>query len=458
MALTLLIENYQVLDDGGPASINVPESGLQAGRRAGMGWVLPDASRHISGHHFDIYHQGGEWWLRDVSTNGTFLHGLRHRLDGPHRLEHGDRFQVGQYIIVAMMDQPMMVGGMNPASLPAYDGPVLPQEQDDDPWSVNAGAALPPVDPLPMRPAQQQPDFAQDFMAFPRHDPQPPAAAVPQFMAPPVASPSVETPSVATPPAAMIAHEASISPFGGPAPVIAQPVGSQKEVGERPGTEATPQPQATQATHAPVPQASPGPAAPGQGDAFLRAFCEGAGVSPDLATGIAPEDLARALGQAMRTATSEIMLALRDRASAKQFVRVGERTMRGASDNNPLKFLPDPEQAIEAMFLRPRAGFQTGTAGFDDALGDLRQHQAALFAALQPALMQLLGDLAPERIEADSEGGRFGSNRKARSWDIFVQRWDARTAPHDNGILDEFINHFASAYRDALSNSALKRG
>lgn len=396
MALTLLIENYQVLDDGGPASVNVPQTGLQVGRRPGMGWVLPDASRHISGHHFDVSYQAGEWWLRDLSTNGTFLQGMRHRLDGPHRVEHGDRFQVGQYVIVALMDAPEPQGGMNPTSLPSYGGPVFAHEPEDDPWAIDAAgaAALPPIDPLPVQEQVHQPDFAQDFVAFPRLDE--PAAPSP---VPPLAPASV--------------------------PVIAP--------------------------------ASP-PTDNQDGEEFLRAFCQGAGLSPELTAGVSARDLGLALGQAMRAATTEVMLALRDRASAKQFVRVGERTMRGAEDNNPLKFLPDPEQALEAMFLRPRAGFQTGAAGFDDALRDIRQHQAALFAALQPALMKLVGDLAPEAIEAASDGARFGAVRKSRAWEVFVQRWDAKTAPHENGILDEFISHFAAAYRDVVEAAGSGRG
>ena len=47
---------------------------------------------------------GGTWWLNDRSTNGTFLQGHRHRLDRPHAPAHGDRFQVGQYVIVALFD------------------------------------------------------------------------------------------------------------------------------------------------------------------------------------------------------------------------------------------------------------------------------------------------------------------------------------------------------------------
>lgn len=377
MTLTLQIENFHMLDDGGPVSVLVPATGLQAGRRAGMGWVLPDASRYISGHHFDVSFDGVTWWLRDVSTNGTFLQGHRHRLDGQHAISHGDRFQVGQYLIVAMFDLPQGVPAMSPGSLPEHRmDRIVDEVAQDDPWSLG-GLAVARIDPQPRDPVRHPADFSDDFM-----DLSPPVAA----MAPKVA-----------------------------APVTAPP---------------------------------PGAAAAGGGDAaFLRAFCEGAGIDPAAAAEADPAVLGRALGQAVRVAATQIMASLQDRAAARHFTRAGERTMRGASDNNPLKFLPDPAQAIEALFLRPRAGFLTGAAGFDEALADLRRHQGALFAALQPALIALLADLEPSRIEAEAKAGLTG-NRKARAWEGFVSRWDAKTAS-ENGILDEFIRLFAEAYRKA---------
>lgn len=446
MTLTLLIENYQILDDGGPASIVVPEAGLQIGRREGMEWVLPDASRHISGHHLDVYFRDGAWWLRDQSTNGTFLHGMRHRLDGPHRLEHGDRFQVGQYVVVALMDAPPMQGGMNPGSLPSYGGPVFAQEVDEDPWSVGGGhGGLMPVDPVPVQPHHQAPGFEREFMAFPRHAEPQPARYTPQSHgASPVFAPLAE-------------EYPAASPFG--AAPLDQPQAAGQAYGQGtpfapPAQPAFVQPHPPQALSPQTPDPHPAEPRSDDGGSFIRAFCDGAGLPAEWADGVPPEAFARLLGETMRAATSEVMMALRDRASAKQFVRVGERTMRGASDNNPLKFLPDPDLALEAMFLRPRAGFMTGTAGFDEALRDLRQHQAALFAALQPALMKLMGDLEPGVIEAGTDQGRFGANRKARAWETFVARWDAKAAPHENGILDEFIQHFASAYRDALTRGS----
>lgn len=365
MTLTLQIENYQLLDDGGPASVLVPEGGLSAGRSGGMGWILPDASRYISGHHFDVFRDENGWWLRDVSTNGTFLQGQRYRLDEPHPLQHGDRFQVGQYIIVAMLDQTGTRAALTPASLP--DRSQGTGFAGDSPAFASSEAA--PMDALPVPPL---------------------ADASPL-------SPPRETTGIKAP---------------------APPVAEQD---------------------------------------FVRAFCKGAGLPPDLYVDVAPDRLAQALGETVRRMAQQVMMALQDRAAAKQFARTGERTMRGAADNNPLKFLPDVDQAIETMFLRPRAGFQDGVAGFDDALNDLRLHQAALFAALQPALARLMSDLAPETIEPEAETGRLGGNKGAKAWDIFVERWDRKTAPHENGMLDEFLIHFAAAYRDMVERQGAAR-
>lgn len=408
MTLTLQIENFSVLDDGGPVSVIVPESGLQAGRNPGMGWMLPDASRHISGHHFDIYLQGGQWWLHDRSTNGTFLQGHRHRLDGAHQLGHGDRFQVGQYIIVAMLDAPAAQPGMKPGSLPSYNvgapAPDLPH--DEDPWAISGG--FEPVNPMPVERASRMDDFAGDFVAFPTAPESPAPAEIP------------------------VSDNAS--PF---APVEGEgaPVGQSS---------LPPAPQPQPAAPAPTPATAPVAPPPA---AFVQAFCRGAGLPPELAEGVDGEALAERLGQTMAATTARLMLALRDRSAARHFTRAGKRTMRGASDNNPLKFLPSAEQAIEASFLRPRAGFMNGAAGYDDALSDLSRHQTALFAALQPALAELMQDLDPGPIEAEAKGGLTGQ-RKSRAWDTYVARWDAK-ATHENGILDEFIRLFAEAYRAA---------
>ena len=406
MTLTLRIDNYDVLQDGGPTSITVQNKGLQVGRSSSMDWTLPDPERHISSHHFSIEFRDGAYFLVDTSTNGTFLDGQKHRIDGAHRLVQGDRFLVGHYYITGEVDgaSPAATGftptrAAQPAPAPA------PSFDEHDPWSVG-GAPAAPIDPNPRQRRDAFADFAGDFIVTPNagHQPQP----GPRGMAP---------------------AGGSASPFGATAQV--------------PGAPLAPQPQ--------MPATSQGG---GGGANMLAAFCEGAGLPPGQYGQADAEALARELGRTLRVVSQELMAMLQDRASAKKFTRSGERTMMGNTENNPLKFLPDAAQAIEVMFLQPRPGFMEGGKGVDAALRDVRTHQMAVFAAIQPALIQLLADISPEAIEGEAGGGGIlGGGGKRKAWETFVERWDAKVGAHENGMLGAFLQHFAKAYRTAVESA-----
>jgi len=440
MTLTLRILNYDALENGGPLSITLNQSGCSVGRRAAMDWVLPDPERHISGHHFDISFSEGAYWLTDVSSNGTFLQGQRYRLEGPHRLTGSDQLLVGHYIIGVELDaraQPQAQGQTHGLQTPpmTHPGPAAPTE-DADPWDFG-----PPLSPAPLAtPAVNMPtpdmgDISQDFQPMHQPAPQPPPVAPRPLQRPP--SPTtgdlsggapMQPPNVASP------HGAAPAPT----PFMAQPT---------PQPQPQPQPQPPQ----PAPPQTPAQGGPApSGDAILHAFCEGAGITPAAAQAQSPEEFARMLGYCVRIATEEMMRMLQDRANVKHFTKGGERTMRSATGNNPLKFMPDTAQAIETLFVSPRDGFMTGPEGFENALKDLRQHQAAVFAALQPALAHMLEGLSPEEIEeASSTGGILGTSKRGKAWDLYVDRWDAKAKEGENGMLDTFLKAFSDAYAKA---------
>ena len=76
MALTLTIENETSLPDGGPLSVTLSGGrGLDIGRDQHLDWALPDPTRTISGRHCEIRFHDNAYWLRDISTNGTFVNG-----------------------------------------------------------------------------------------------------------------------------------------------------------------------------------------------------------------------------------------------------------------------------------------------------------------------------------------------------------------------------------------------
>lgn len=219
------------------------------------------------------------------------------------------------------------------------------------------------------------------------------------------------------------------------------------------------------AAPAPIPPADPAPralptrapqpdtAAPatGDADAFLTAFCEGAGVDRAAYPDLDPVYLGRALGAVARISADEIIAMLQERAAVKHFTRGGERTERSATGNNPMKFMPDAEQALEAMFLKKRQGFMEGPDAFANALGDVRQHQKAVFAALQPALAHVLVGLSPDEImENAGGGGLMSGGSRTKAWELFVELWDQKAAQGENGMLDVFLQAFAETYAKAI--------
>lgn len=463
MTLTLKIENYDVLEDGGPAQITVQGSGLTAGRGGTMDWVLPDPGRHISTRHFEISFSNGAYFLTDVSTNGIFLKGQPYRLQGPHQIANNDRFQVGHYIVVALLGGSMPAAPTPPSAFqPAPSAPAAaPIGGDADPWSLGPSSHT-PIDPSPRADNSAFEDFASEFIVNPdpvAPPPLPPRAPEPAPMAAqpaPSASPfgahthfpgheQAAAPAAFAPPAASPAPQPTPGAVPGQAP-SASPFGAAP---------AAPQPAPAPApAPAQAPAAIPPAAAPGaDASAFMRAFCEGAGLSPDLASSANSLEVARELGRTMRVASQELMALLQDRASAKQFTKSGDRTMMGATANNPLKFLPTAEQALTAMYLQPKDGFMHGADGLAEAFGDVRLHQSAVFAAIQPALAKLLSDISPEAIEEKSGSGLLGAGRKGKAWETFVERWDAKVEPHENGMLDVFLAHFAEAYAAAIANA-----
>jgi type VI secretion system protein ImpI len=444
MTLTLRIENYRSLEGGSPIEVTSTGRPLRIGRANGMDWVLPDPTRFISSHHFDVDMRDGAWWLTDRSTNGTFLVGQPYRLDGPYRLQQGDRFQVGQYFVIVLLGVAPTAQAYGAAPAPAFGGPAVyqPPAAGDfsDPWSVGSPVVA-PVDPMPRSDYQRTSDFGDEFIAAPSIRP-----ASPQMPPPPMIQPVPEPNPVWTTPPTPLQHGPGEGFAGAPAPV-AHPV--------------TPPPSAPAAVVAQPPlvlAAAPGAAIASKpddlsGQAFLRAFCEGAGVSTDTAGKLSPTDFARELGRTMRVVTTEMMALLQDRATTKRFTKGGDRTMIGAKNNNPLKFLPDAKQALEVMFLVPRDGFLKGGDSVVAGMADIRRHQMAVFAAIQPALIKLLSDLAPESIDDGSGGGGLlgGGANKKKAWDTFVERWDSKAGAHENGMLDVFLQHFAESYAAAVA-------
>jgi type VI secretion system protein ImpI len=142
------------------------------------------------------------------------------------------------------------------------------------------------------------------------------------------------------------------------------------------------------------------------------------------------------------------MQLLKDRAAARAMSRSGQRTMIQHTDNNTLKFMPSPEEAIRVLLGPPSSSYMDSRQTFERSFADLRSHQLAVFAAMQQAFIQIIDDLNPTAIEQHAKSQKLsllGAN-KGRHWDTFVERWNAKAGRSEHGLLDAFVSAFADHY------------
>jgi type VI secretion system protein ImpI len=183
---------------------------------------------------------------------------------------------------------------------------------------------------------------------------------------------------------------------------------------------------------------------------FVRLFARGAGLPDDAFAGRDPAQLAEQLGQLMRLVAENLRQLLEARQMAKRLSRSSNQTMIQALNNNPLKFAPSAEDALRIMFGPPTGSYLDASRTLAQSFDDLKGHQVRTFSAMQHALRLMLGEFDPDVIENTAAGDRglagMVGSRKARLWDIYVARWQARTQNHADGMLNAFMDYFADCY------------
>jgi predicted component of type VI protein secretion system len=101
MSLTLTIRNAEIVPEGVTPSFTLEGDSAVIGRSKNCDWNLPDSSNVISSRHAELRRDGETYFLKDTSTNGTFVNGAAERMAGEHRIAGGDVIRIGQYELVA---------------------------------------------------------------------------------------------------------------------------------------------------------------------------------------------------------------------------------------------------------------------------------------------------------------------------------------------------------------------
>jgi type VI secretion system protein ImpI len=418
MTLRLSIENWDRLPDGGPLRVEVKRRGLDIGRDAHLDWTLPDPDRHVSGKHCEIRYRDNDYWLTDVSRNGTFVNGAEFRLEGPYRLRDQDRLTIGPYLVAVTIE----------GARAAAAQPVMPSNDAWDPVGDSA-----PPDAREAYFVRKGPAAQGDFLDF----------ATDAGIAPIKSGESVWE----APPAP--ADEAWLAPRPAP-PEIAPPQPIERP---RPIRPVEPTPEAFVPPPPPPPVAPPPPppvAPPGRDTALIERIAAAAGIPPSALANRDAGEVADEIGAVLRLSVESLIQMAASRRQTKSAIRSSHHTTFRPSENNPIKFAADAPHAMEMLFGPPSRVNLRGPAAVSQVFDELKAHNILTFGAMQGALEALFADLSPDKIEA-SVGPERGlgavlASRKARLWDAYAERWRVLTKRADGRLNDAFMNLFAEAY------------
>lgn len=466
------------------------EGELVIGRSADAGWQINDPDMFVSRAHCRITGGRDGYFVTDTSSSGLYINDSDSPLGAGQstRLQSGMRLRLGDYVVYVDLQSPT-------AQTPAASQPVaerLPPASraplsigSDDFFSAKVEeeprrprpADLPnpfeqPVAGAFERAASSQrssPAFDDPFSLDPVSSPGSKGVApYPEPGSPSFADPfsldSVPPLNGSTEPAAGKPSEFK-DDFGfGPAAAPssangAGAIGQRERAPQRPQS-ANPWDLPVQAADAPPPvrtgaAAKPArmPAAAQLGDMALRsAFLRGIGVEEADFPGRDSIAEMEKFGREYRLMMEGLMQLLRKRAEEKGNARVAQ-TMVGASEVNPLKFLPTIDDAIVTLIAERSPGFLAGEAAIADAIRDLAQHHVRAWRGVQAALRRMVDRFEPAAIEQELKsnsalGNLLAGGRSAKLWELYQKRHREIAESAEKSFLGEIGADFRDAYEE----------
>jgi predicted component of type VI protein secretion system len=203
-------------------------------------------------------------------------------------------------------------------------------------------------------------------------------------------------------------------------------------------------------------RAGPSPAAAGIPMAqAVQAFLQGAAMEGVQVSDEEAEAFLRECGAVCRAAIEGLMGLLLARATVKDQLRVSDRTMVAARENNPLKLIENVDEAVKFVFDRSfrTEAFLRPDKAVADACTDLQAHEIALVAGMRSALMGAIKRFNPAVIEKklDKDGGSsLLANKKAKLWDTFLAYYEVTSRDAEDNFDRVFGADFLRAYQEQL--------
>lgn len=366
------------------------QAGGLIGRAESCDWVILDVNSHVSSEHAQITFGEGEFYLTDLSTNGTEIlqrdqrPNQRLRRGETHLIEHGNRYRLGKFEVCARVVKHVTrieetVGSVAIADTIIPDDAFLTLDLLRE---VDHQSDLQPGfdELLPTYASRQASEQGVDYGPADQQN-----LLLPELVSEPQALAPLEPP--------------------------------QREF---------------------------------QSDSFWQCF--GAAIGIDL-SGMDQdhrEKLAISAAALLKQSMGSLQQTLRTRSELKSELRLAQSTVQHTA-NNPLKHAGDASEAISLLLQTQRAGQLTADQAVARAFRDIQAHQVALLAASRTALRGALDHFAPQqlalRFERDARKPLFCT--KAARWKAYEQYH--RKLSQDNDWSERLLaRDFAQAYEEQV--------
>jgi type VI secretion system protein len=429
MALRLRIvsEHARILGEGSTKVFGV--HGGTIGRSTDNEWILPDPERYLSGKHARVDFRAGTYVLVDTSSNGTYVNGAQVPLGKYHdyQLRDGDYIRLGEYELLVSIDKTNDFPP-DPGAIVAYDGQsassaIKKSTANDLGADLDLSQLLEPSD------LQTADSGVRPRDAY--------GQAVKSRAEPPMQTRAELEADASGTPWHMMTRPLKVEGSAAPA---ARPPSSQN-------------PHSSQNLHHSQSPVSPqGPALyEGDFDVGLAAFCRGAGVDPRNITTEARSSALQLAGQLLR----EAVLGLMDLNQSRNEFRNRFRISATANDaaESPLNFSRGVDEALVRLLTTTstRAG---SVEAIRQNFRELKAQNTASLAATRAAFEEFLLRVNPtdlaERFDRATKRGVFGSQNKAKYWELYAEMFAGLAQRPADGFPHLFTETFAKAYETKM--------
>ncbi|ODT06069.1 MAG: type VI secretion protein [Mesorhizobium sp. SCN 65-20] len=447
------------------------------GRSPEADWQIEDPDMFVSRAHCKITASHDGYYVTDTSSSGLFIDDAGSPLGAGNtmRLQNGMRLRIGDYVVGVDLHSAVSAGQASP-SQPSSGSHASVNLGSDDFFALKTEE-----EPQRRRPAELPNPFEQpEPGAFRAYERETSGRSSPAFDDPfsldPVSTPAtpetekggetgtsafgdpfgLETPPPPEPPPARQARrqEVRVEDVVVPSANRRFEAPSEQQRGAHPSPAPWDRP-VPRNDAPPPPKAEPKPArrTAEPGDVSLRAaFLRGMGLDEsEIPARDAIAEMEK-LGREYRLMMEGLMQLLRKRAEEKGNARI-EQTVVGASEVNPLKFLPTVDDALATILAERSPGFLSGEPAIQDAVWDLAHHHVRAWRGLQGALRRMIDRFDPAALEEELKQSSsletlLAGGRGAKLWELYKKRHREIAISAETRFMGEIGADFRNAYEE----------